>query len=82
MEQLRHNARTTAAIRTAIQRGQESLQTPATRHGINPKTVAKWRKRSTTTDTVTGPVTGPTVLAVEQEARAVVFRQHTLLPLD
>ena len=38
---LRGSARTTAAIRTAIQRGQESLQTLATRPGIKPKTVAK-----------------------------------------
>ena len=29
-----------------------------------------------------GPMPASTVLAVEQEAMAVTFRQHTLLPLD
>ena len=29
-----------------------------------------------------GPMPASTVLAVEQEAMAVAFRQHTLLPLD
>lgn len=37
------SARTTAAVRQAIQHSQESLKTLATRHGINAKTVAKWR---------------------------------------
>ena len=83
MGQVLHgSARTTATIRAAIQRSQESLQTLATRHGINPKTVAKWRKRTTITDAAMGPMPASTVLAVEQEAMAVAFRQHTLLPLD
>jgi len=83
MGQVLHgSARITAAIWAAIQRSQESLQTLAIRHGINPKTVAKWRKRTTTTDAAMGPMPASTVLAVEQEAIAVAFRQHTLLPLD
>src|SRR5262249_6253174 len=43
---LHGSATTTEAIRRAIQRSQESLRTLAKRHGINPKTVAKWKKRS------------------------------------
>ena len=83
MGQVLHgSARTTQAIRTAIQRSQESLQTLATRHGINPKTVAKWRKRATTADAAMGPTPASTVLTTEQEAIAVAFRQHTLSPLD
>ena len=69
------SARTTAVIRAAIQRNQESLQTLATRHGINPKTVVKWRKRTTTTDAVLGPMPASTVLAVEQYAMAVAFAE-------
>jgi transposase-like protein len=38
----------TEAIRRAIQHSQASLKTLAERHGINPKTVTKWRKRDTT----------------------------------
>ena len=75
------SARTTAAIRRSIQRSQESLQALAKRHNINPKTVAKWRKRATATDAPMGPKPASTVLTGEQEAIAVAFRQHKLLPL-
>lgn len=52
-------------------------------HGINPKTVAKWKKRESTVDRRTGPsVPRSTVLTLEQEAIIVAFRKHTLLPLD
>jgi hypothetical protein len=55
----------------------------AARHGIKPKTVAKWRKRAHVTDARMSPKEGrSTVLSVEEEAAVVVFRRHTLLPLD
>src|ERR1700694_5527190 len=74
---------TTEAIRRPIQRSEESLRTLARRHGINPKTVAKWRKRSSTSDHRTGPtVPKSTVLSIEQEAVIIAFRKHTLLALD
>ena len=76
------SARTTQAIRRSIQRSQESLQTLTKRHGLNPKTVAKWRKRPTTTDAPMGPKSVSTVLTAEEEAVAVALRRHTLLPLD
>jgi transposase-like protein len=80
---LHRSATTTEAIRRAIQHSQESLRTLARRHGINPKTVAKWRKRSSTADHRTGPaVPKSTVLSIEQEAVIIAFRKHTLLPLD
>lgn len=51
--------------------------------GINPKTVAKWRKRETLEDRKTGPKEPrTTVLSEAEEAMIVGFRQHTLLPLD
>ena len=43
-------ATTTEAIRRAIQNSQESLRALAKHYGINPKTVAKWRKRSSLAD--------------------------------
>jgi transposase InsO family protein len=65
------------------QRRQESLRTLAKRHGINPKTVAKWRKRSSVVDLPTGPKQpSSTVLSLEEEAIVIAFRRHTLLPLD
>ena len=77
------SATTTAAIRRAIQHSQASLRQLAKRYGINPKTVAKWRRRSSVADLPTGPQQPrSTVLSVEDEAVVVAFRRHTLLPLD
>lgn len=56
MGQVRHgSATTTEAVRRAIQHSQESLRGLTKRHGINAKTVAKWRKRALVTDLPTGP---------------------------
>lgn len=83
MGQLLHgSARTTPAVRRSIQQSQESAQGLAKRHGVNVKTVTKWRKRSTTTDAAMGPKPVSTVLTAEQEAGAVAFRQQTQLPLN
>src|SRR5215212_10374121 len=84
MGQVLHgSARTTAAVRRAIQHSQESLRVLARRHGINPKTVAKWKKRGSVADRPTGPKQPKsTVLTLEEEAILVAFRRHTLLPLD
>jgi transposase InsO family protein len=80
---LHGSATTTKAIRRAIQRSQESLRALAKRHGINPKTVAKWRKRSSIADLPTGPKQpSSTVLSLEEEAIVIACRRHTLLPLD
>ena len=84
MEQILHgSATTTAAVRRAMQDIQESLRVLATRYGINPKTVAKLRKRQTVEDQKTGPKKPrSTVLSEDEEAMVVAFRRHTLLPLD
>ncbi|WP_101909027.1 IS481 family transposase [Marasmitruncus massiliensis] len=84
MGQILHgSARTTETTRRAIQNSQESLRTLATRYGINPKTVAKWRKRDSASDLRMGPkVPSSTILTKEEEALIVAFRKHTLLPLD
>ncbi|MGH6836865.1 MAG: helix-turn-helix domain-containing protein, partial [Methylocella sp.] len=56
MGQVLHGcARTTEAVRRAIQHSQESLNKLAEQHGINPKTVAKWKKRSFANDAPMGP---------------------------
>ena len=45
MGQVLHgSAATTEAVRRAIQNSQESVGDLAYRHGINPKTVAKWNR--------------------------------------
>lgn len=84
MGQVLHgSAATTAAVRRAIQNSQESLNKLAERYDINPKTVAKWKKRTHVDDAPMGPKQPrSTVLTPEQEAACVAFRKHTLLPLD
>ena len=84
MGQILHGcARTTAAVRRAIQHSQESLIVLSRRHGINPKTVAKWKRRTSVSDLPTGPKDAhSTVLSIEEEAIIIAFRKHTLLPLD
>ena len=84
MGQVLHgSATTTEAVRRAIHNSQESLRALAKRHGINQKTVAKWKKRSSVSDLPTGPKTPKsTILTIEEEAVIVAFRKHTLLPLD
>jgi len=84
MGQILHgSARTTEAVRRAIQNSQESLRALAKRYGVNQKTVAKWKKRSSASDERTGPKDPhSTVLSLEEEAIIIAFRKHTLLPLD
>jgi transposase InsO family protein len=84
MGQVLHgSATTTEAIRRAIQNSQESLRALSKRYGINQKTVAKWKKRTSVADLATGPKEPKsTVLLPEEEAVIVAFRKHTLLPLD
>lgn len=82
MGQILHaSATTTEAIRRAIQNSQASLRALSKRYGINQKTVAKWKKRTSVTDLPTGPKDPKsTVLSIEEEAAILAFRRHTLLP--
>lgn len=84
MGQILHGcARTTEAVRRAIQHSQKSLNELAEQYGINPKTVAKWRTRKTVQDAAMGPKeVRSTTLSKEEEAACVAFRKYTLLPLD
>jgi hypothetical protein len=84
MGQVLHGcARTTAAVRRAIQHRQKSLNVLAEQYGVNPKTVAKWKKRSFANDAPMGPKEArSTVLTNEKEAAIVAFRTYTLLPLN
>ena len=84
MGQILHgSATTTHAIRAAIQRSQASIQALSSRNSINPKTVAKWRKRTSLEDHPMGPSAPRSmVLSADEEALVVAFRRHTLLPLD
>ena len=84
MGQVLHgSATTTHAVRAAIQRSTASIQELSERYVINPKAVVKWRKRGFVEDAPMGPKERrSTVLSAQEEALAVAFRKHTLLPLD
>jgi hypothetical protein len=84
MGQVLHgSATTTEVVRRAIQHSQESLRALERRHGVNQKTIAKWKKRSFTVDLRPGPKEPrSTTMTIEEEAIVVAFRRHTLLPLD
>jgi transposase-like protein len=84
MGQILHgSAKTTHAVRAAIQRSKATLAELAEQYGLNPKTVMKWRNRVSLEDLPMGPKDPrSTVLSQEQEALCVAFRKHTLLPLD
>ena len=84
MGQVLHGcARTTEAVRRAIQLRQESVRTAAKRYGVSPTTIQKWRARQTTGDHRMGPREArSSVLSSEDEAIIGAFRRHTLLPLD
>jgi hypothetical protein len=78
---LRHDHARRQSCNTS--RSQASLAQLSRELGINPKTVAKWRKRATVEDLKTGPKEPrSTVLTEAEEAMIVAFRRHTLLPLD
>ena len=67
---------------TGERRADEQTSPSEPTHGVNPKTIAKWRKRTSVADRRTGPAPKSTVLSLQQEAVVVAFRRHTLLPLD
>jgi transposase InsO family protein len=84
MGQVLHgSAATTHAVRAAIQRSEASIAELSRTYGVNPKTIAKWKRRQGVDDAPMGPKEPrSTVLTSEEEALAVAFRRHTLLPLD
>lgn len=84
MGQILHgSARTTEATRRALQNSEESIARLSERYNLNPKTVAKWKKRNFVHDAAMGPKQrNSTTLSLEQEAIIVAFRRHTLLALD
>ncbi|MCZ4353402.1 hypothetical protein O4H61_12840 [Roseovarius aestuarii] len=78
MGQVHHGRATTRhAVRAAIQRPQASLAQLIKKLGINPKAVAKWRKRATIEDLQAGlKEPRSTVLTEAKEVMIVAFRRH------
>ncbi len=80
MEQIRHgSATTTHAVRAVLQRSKASLAQLSLELGawslelgINPKTVAKFRKRQTVVDLKTGPNELRSTVLTEAEEAAII----------
>jgi hypothetical protein len=83
MGQVLHGfVRTTAAVRRALQHSQKSLHELAEQYGINPKTVAKWKKRGFANDAPMGPKeVRSTVLTEEKETATVALSRQQRLRL-
>src|ERR671917_2878467 len=80
---LHGSARTTPRVRAELQAAQAPTRSLAARYELNPKTVAKWRRRATVTDAPMGPRRPrSSVLTEAEEAIVVEVRRRTLLPLD
>ena len=80
---LHGSARTTPRVRAELQASQETTRALAARYGLDPKTVAKWRRRGSTADAPMGPSRPrSSVLSEAEEAIVVEFRRRTLLPMD
>lgn len=83
MGQILHKrATTTHEVRAEIQRSQASIQSLARHFGLNPKTVAKWKKRDSVEDAPMGAKRPNTVLSKQDESLICAFRRKTGLPLD
>jgi len=83
MGQILHKrAKTTHAIRAEIQRSTASIQQLSKKYNLNPKTIMKWKHRSSVEDKPMGPKRPRTVLSEKEEAMICAFRKKTQLPLD
>ncbi len=83
LKPLHPSARTTWALRKRIQHSEDSDRALAAKLGLNVKTVAKWRKRSSADDAPMGPRrVAPTSLNALEEAFVVVARKMTRASLD
>lgn len=84
MGQVLHpRATTTEATRRTIQNSKASIRKLAKRYGVNPRTVAKWKKGDSVTVLPMGPKQArSTVLSEQEDAIIVSCRSKTLLPLD
>jgi hypothetical protein len=76
-------ATTTPRVRRAIQASEETNIVLAKRHGVNRKTIAKWKAREFIFDERMGPKKArSSLLTLKDEAIILAYRWRTRLPLD
>ncbi len=81
-QSLHGSATMTARTRAEFQNSTESVAALARRHGVNPKTVAKWRNRDGVEDLPMGPGQRKSTVLTPLEATTVAFPVQTRFPLD
>ncbi len=80
---LHQRAKATHAIRKDIQRSSASAAQLSRRYNLNPKTVRKWRRRSSVEDErMSAKQPSSTSLWDLEESAAIIFRGTTWLALD
>jgi hypothetical protein len=76
-------ATTTPRVRRAIQASEETNLVLAKRHGVNRKTIAKWKARESLSDERMGPKNSrSSLLTLETEVIILAYRWRTRLALD
>src|SRR5271154_5600419 len=76
-------ATTTPEVRRAIQASEETNVALAKRHGVNRKTIAKWKAREFTSDERMGPKNPrSSLLTIHDEAIILAYRWRTRLAID
>jgi hypothetical protein len=82
-KRLHGSARTTRDMRRLIKQSSGSIESLARELELNPKTVAKWRRRSSVEDAPMGTRRrGSLALSRHEEYAVLDFRKRTNLPLD
>ncbi len=82
-KKLHGSARATREMREAFRLSSDTLKSVATEYGVNPNTVAKWRRRVSVEDAPMGQQSRCSrVLSPDQEELAVTFRKRSKFPLD
>jgi hypothetical protein len=76
------SATTTPSVREAIQASEEKNTVLARRHGVNRKTIAKWKARPFSSDMRMGPKKPRKSLTLEDEMIILAYRWRTRLSLD
>ena len=79
---LHGSAKTTPKIRKEIHESKESIVKLAKKYNLNPKTILKWKHRSSFTDKRSGPKQPRSVLSAKEQAIVCEFKRLTHLSLD
>ena len=79
---LHGSAKTTPKIRKEIFESSESVAKLAKKYNLNPKTILKWKHRTSFTDRRSGPTKPRSVLSEKEQAIVCEFKRVTKFSLD